>query len=99
MCQEMHAGAVRYTMLVPIHAYAQEQLQAHGELEELQQRHALFFADWAEGIEACLQGAEQLVWLERLEHEHTTCALPWNGHSSMILRWGCVWRARSGISG
>jgi predicted ATPase/DNA-binding XRE family transcriptional regulator len=70
VCQTMHAGELRYTMLAPIHAYAQEQLQTHGELEDARRHHAGFFADWAEGIELRLQGAEQIVWLERLECEH-----------------------------
>jgi predicted ATPase/DNA-binding XRE family transcriptional regulator len=70
VCQTLHAGEVRYTMLAPIHAYAQELMQTHGELEDVRQRHALFFADWAEGIEVRLQGAEQIIWLERLEREH-----------------------------
>jgi predicted ATPase/DNA-binding XRE family transcriptional regulator len=80
VCQTMQAGEVRYTMLTPIHAYAHEQLQAHGELEDVRQRHALFFADWAEDIELRLQGAEQLVWLERLEREHNNlrAAVEWS---------------------
>jgi len=68
--QTLHAGDIRYHMLVPIHAYAQEQVQAHSELEALRERHARFFADWAEAIEVRLQGAEQLTWLDRLEGEH-----------------------------
>jgi non-specific serine/threonine protein kinase len=70
VCQTMYAGEQRYTLLAPIHAYAHEQLQMHGELEDVRQRHALFFADWAESIESRLQGAEQVIWLERLECEH-----------------------------
>jgi predicted ATPase/DNA-binding XRE family transcriptional regulator len=77
--QTTPAGEVRYTMLAPLHAYAYEQLQAYGELEDVRQRHALYFADWAEGIELRLQGAEQLVWLERLEYEHNNlrAAVEW----------------------
>jgi len=77
--QTMQAGELRYTMLAQIQAYAHEQLQAHGELEDVRQRQALYFADWAEGIEVRLQGAEQLVWLERLEYEHNNlrAAVEW----------------------
>lgn len=70
VCQATQAGEARYSMLTPIQAYAREQLQAHGELEDVRQRHALFYADWAEAVEARLQGAEQISWLERLEREH-----------------------------
>ena len=54
-------------------------MQADGELETARQRHALYFADWAEGIELRLQGSEQLVWLERLEYEHNNlrAAVEW----------------------
>jgi non-specific serine/threonine protein kinase len=80
VCQATQAGEVRYTMLAPIHAYAQEQLQAHGEREGARQRHALFFADWAQAIELHLQGAEQIIWLERLEREHNNLrtAMEWS---------------------
>jgi predicted ATPase/DNA-binding XRE family transcriptional regulator len=70
VCQTTRAGELRYHMLTPIHAYAQEQLLLHGDLEDVRQRHAKFYADWAEAAEARLQGAEQIGWLERLECEH-----------------------------
>jgi non-specific serine/threonine protein kinase len=70
VCQTRQAGEVRYSMLAPIHAYAREQLHAQGELEDMRERHAAFFADWAEDVESRLQGAEQIGWLERLECEH-----------------------------
>jgi predicted ATPase/DNA-binding XRE family transcriptional regulator len=78
--QATQAGEVRYTMLAPIHAYAQEQLQAHGEWEGARQRHALFFAGWAQALELHLQGAEQIIWLERLECEHNNlrAAMEWS---------------------
>ena len=35
---------VRLTMLETVREYALEQMAAHGELEHLQQRHAVYFA-------------------------------------------------------
>jgi predicted ATPase/DNA-binding XRE family transcriptional regulator len=87
VCQTMQAGEVRYTMLAPILAYAHEQLLAHGALEDARQRHARFFADWAEGIESRLQGAEQIVWLEQLEREHNNLrtAVEWAQQHDTVL--------------
>jgi predicted ATPase/transcriptional regulator with XRE-family HTH domain len=87
VCQITQAGELRYSMLAPIHAYAQEQLHAHGELEDVRQRHAMFFADWAEGVESRLQGAEQIGWLERLECEHNNlrAAVEWALQHDSVL--------------
>lgn len=64
------ARAVRYRMLRPIRQYAREKLVASGETDALGDRHATFFLGVAEEAEPKLAGAEQRVWVERLEGEH-----------------------------
>jgi predicted ATPase len=63
-------GALRYRMLEPIRQYAQELLEQRGLAEELRDRHAGFFLALAEEVEPELTGAQQGVWVERLEAEH-----------------------------
>jgi predicted ATPase/DNA-binding SARP family transcriptional activator len=91
-------GAVRYRMLEPIRQYAQEKLDESGEADELHHRHATFFLALAEEAEPELVGAQQSVWVERLEGEHDNMreALSWvleRGEASLALRLGAaLWR-------
>ena len=57
-------------MLTTIRAFAREQLTAAGENAELQHRHALEFARFAEDADAGLRTREQVEWLSQLETEH-----------------------------
>jgi len=68
-------GAARFTMLETIREYALEQLQASGELDVLQRRHAAYCLDFA--VEA--SRLDQVSWLDRLEHDHDNlrAALRW----------------------
>jgi predicted ATPase/class 3 adenylate cyclase len=72
-------GEPRFTMLETIREYAREQLAAGGEEEEVARRHALELTRFAEEAGAELRGAEQLLWLNRLETEHDNlrAALGW----------------------
>jgi predicted ATPase/class 3 adenylate cyclase len=63
-------GEPRFTMLETIREYAREQLVDAGEEDELGRRHALEFTNLAADADAGLRGAEQLLWLDRLESEH-----------------------------
>jgi predicted ATPase/class 3 adenylate cyclase len=74
-----HAGALRYRMLETIREYAREQLEVTGEIAELQQRHARYYAALAEAAEPRLRTAEQWRWLGRLddEHDNIRAALDW----------------------
>ncbi len=73
------AGEARYSMLATIREYAWEQLLESGEADTLRRRHANFFLSLAEASAEKLRGAEQGVWLERLEAEHDNlrAALAW----------------------
>ena len=63
-------GQPRFRLLETIREYARERLDASGELEAMQARHAAFFMDLAERAEPELLGRGQEAWLERLEWEH-----------------------------
>ena len=73
------AGEPRFTMLETIREYGLEQLRAHGELDDIQRRHAVWIAGLAAEAHPHLRGPEQGRWLDRLETEHDTirAALAW----------------------
>jgi predicted ATPase/DNA-binding SARP family transcriptional activator/DNA-binding CsgD family transcriptional regulator len=100
-------GAVRYRMLEPIRQYAREKLEESGEADEVQGRHAAFFLALAEEAEPELTGAQQRLWVERLEREHDNlrAALSWvleRGQAELGLRFGGAlwqfWFARGYLS-
>src|SRR5437763_2892726 len=65
-----------------IREYALEQLEDSGEADSSGRRHAKWFLALAEEAEPFLTGAEQAVWLERLEDEHDNLrtSLDWFFH-------------------
>ncbi len=76
---ETRAEAARYALLESIREYAAERLAATGETRVLRRRHAEYFLALAEEALPKLRGAEQIVWLQRLEDEHNNlrAALSW----------------------
>ncbi|HVU10317.1 MAG TPA: tetratricopeptide repeat protein [Phototrophicaceae bacterium] len=68
-------GESRLTMLELMREYSLEQLSQSDELEMLQRRHAQFYLALAEAAENELSGADQQVWIERLEQEHDNLRL------------------------
>ncbi len=80
--EEAPDGEPRFFMLETIREYAQERLTESG--EELQNRHAEFFLNFAEQAEIEIHGFQQLKWLDRLEVEHDNlrAALGWLTHNS-----------------
>jgi predicted ATPase len=98
------AGAgSRFQMLETIREFALKQLQATGELKMLQQRHAEYYAAWAERAEAYLYGPDQAVWLTcmELDTDNLRTALSWllaAGQIEMAARMACAlavfWRRR-----
>ncbi len=70
----------RFVMLETLHEYAWGKLRASGEAAALQRQHALFFLDLAERAEPTWGGAEQQLWLERLDVEQPNfrAALTWS---------------------
>jgi predicted ATPase/class 3 adenylate cyclase len=67
----------RYQMLATIREYASEQSAADVELES---RHARFYCDVAERTNKQLRGADEAVFLDRLEadHDNIRAALAWS---------------------
>ncbi|KPV53650.1 hypothetical protein SE17_08420 [Kouleothrix aurantiaca] len=72
-------GVPRFQMLETIRAFAREQLAARGEIERVRHAHAVFYLQLAEQAGRQFQGAEQSIWLARLECEHDNlrAALAW----------------------
>jgi predicted ATPase len=77
--EEGPAGEPRFLMLETIRDYALERLEESGEGELLRDRHAHYFVALAEQAEPEILGADQVVWLERLEAERDNfrAALGW----------------------
>jgi predicted ATPase/class 3 adenylate cyclase len=85
------AGEPRFLMLETIREYALDRLERSGEGELLRQRHADYFVALAEEAEPEILGADQIVWLERLEAERDNfrAALGWSlerGDTERALR-------------
>lgn len=100
-------GESRFMMLETIREYALKQLQASGEFDQLQGRHADHFTAWAERAETCLNGPEQVAWLANIEMEldNLRAALSWAlaaGKVETAARLVCAlaefWRRRSHYS-
>jgi predicted ATPase/RsiW-degrading membrane proteinase PrsW (M82 family) len=76
-------GETRLLMLETIREYANEKLAESGEVSDVARRHADFFRRLAEDAEPELEGADQLIWLRRLdlEHDNLRAAIGWSlGH-------------------
>src|SRR5215471_14292339 len=78
--QQGEGGEPRFTMLETIQEYAQEQLEASGEVAALQERHADYFLRLAEEAYPQMFRPERDVWMERLDREEANlrAALPWS---------------------
>jgi tetratricopeptide (TPR) repeat protein len=81
----------RFVMLEMMHEYTWERLEAGGEAEDLQRRHAEYFLALAERAEPELRGARQQHWFVRLraEQDNLRTALAWSlgeGKAELGLR-------------
>jgi predicted ATPase/transcriptional regulator with XRE-family HTH domain/Tfp pilus assembly protein PilF len=96
--QVLADGATRFSMLASIGAYAEERLEASGEEQACQRRHADYYVSLAEEAAPALTGPDQVAWLDRLDEEHDNlrAALGWAaacGQASVGLRLaGALWR-------
>jgi predicted ATPase/DNA-binding CsgD family transcriptional regulator len=63
-------GEHRYRMLETIRQYAARRLEESGEAPAVHAAHGAYYLSFAERAHAGLEGAEQALWLGRLEHEH-----------------------------
>jgi predicted ATPase/class 3 adenylate cyclase len=94
--EEGVGGEPRFVMLETIHEYAREKLAQSPEAEDLRRLHAEYFLALAEEGDPGVEGAQQPVWLERLEEEHDNMrmALSWalgqGGDADLALRMGAA---------
>ncbi len=77
---EEQRGATRYQLLETVRQYAQDRLRQSGEETRWQDRHLRYFLATAEKAAPQLTGADQQMWLGRLETEHDNLrsALAWS---------------------
>jgi non-specific serine/threonine protein kinase len=62
-------GEAHYRLLEPVRQYAQQKLEASGEVDAAYARHTAFCIALAERAEPELQGPRQVEWLRRLDRE------------------------------
>ena len=69
----------RFAMLLTVREYGLDCLREYGEEERIQRVHAGYYLALAEEAEPHLRGAQQLLWLRRLdrEQENLRAALGW----------------------
>lgn len=81
-------GASRLRLLESVAAYGLERLDAAGETDATRQRHAEYYARFAERAAERLQGPGQGEWLRRLDREglNTRAALKHAGAGELGLR-------------
>jgi predicted ATPase/class 3 adenylate cyclase len=88
----------RMSMLETIRDFGLERLAESAELPAIGKRHAEFFLRLAEAAEPLLEGSEQTVWLDRLEHDQANlrAAIGWwrdHGYLDEALRLAsALWR-------
>ena len=70
---------IRFTMLETIREFAQQKLQAWGDLDATRERHGDYFLDLAIEAEPHLVANDQVEWLDRCDVEH--------GNIRDALRW------------
>jgi tetratricopeptide (TPR) repeat protein len=73
-------GEPRFAMLETIRQFAHEKSSESGELTQVRDRHLDFYAQFAEDAEPKLRGADQMLWLNRMEAERDNlrAALTWS---------------------
>jgi non-specific serine/threonine protein kinase len=76
---EQQGKVMRYRLLETMRAYTQEKLMTAGEMDIARDKLLAFFVQMAEEAEPHLFGADQMLWLDRLEadHENLRAAMDW----------------------
>ena len=77
---EQSDACFRYRLLETVRQYARERLVESGGAEAIRERHRDYFLALVEEADGKLLGAEQALWLRRLEEEHGNLrsALEWS---------------------
>jgi predicted ATPase/class 3 adenylate cyclase/Flp pilus assembly protein TadD len=73
-------GEIRYSMLETLREFGLEQLRRSGDLDQVQDAHAVWCLGLTQQADSMLTGPEQSVWLDRLEleHDNVRAALSWS---------------------
>ncbi len=81
------AGTMRFMMLETIREFALEQLLESHEASDVQQAHAVWYAELAEQGRAGIFSSAHYAWLDRLEAEHDNlrAALAWASEHDVTL--------------
>jgi predicted ATPase/class 3 adenylate cyclase len=74
-----HRDRTRYRMLEPIRQYAEELLEARGDMARIRRRHAHYYLREIVAATPHLRGADQLKWTPRVERDvhNFRAALDW----------------------
>jgi predicted ATPase len=63
------SGARRYTLLESVWEYAGRHLASAGETQELRERHAAYFLEWARRAAPAFEGPDQARWLAAFDDD------------------------------
>ena len=76
---QISAGETRFVMLETLRQFATEQLAEQGEAEAIGERHARYFAHFAESVEPEMYGPSRTSWIQRLDadHDNLRSAVAW----------------------
>jgi len=97
-------GEARYSLLETLRQYAAAWLNTAGETEAMRSCHQNFFVGFSEEAEPHLVGAEQALWLARIEREQDNirAALAWSvegeGHLRLVSALIRFWYIRGRLS-
>lgn len=91
------AGDLRYRMLEPVRQYAAERLAESADADATRLAHAEHFLALAETAYPRIEGAEQIIWLDRLsmENDNLRAAIAWaigSGRTELAVRFGWALR-------
>jgi predicted ATPase/class 3 adenylate cyclase len=77
--QEQEKVETRFSQLQTLREFGLERLSECGELEATKEAHSAYFLSWVERIAPMLLGAEQALWLDRLDrdYENVRASLEW----------------------
>ncbi|CAA9479511.1 MAG: Adenylate cyclase [uncultured Solirubrobacteraceae bacterium] len=95
---DVAGDAPRLLVLETLREYGLEQLESHGETDDVCERHATYYLGLAEEAARALGGPDGAAWLARLDREHDNMqvALRWmgdrrDGPTALRLA-GALWR-------